>query len=263
MLHAAGIENALQEGRWLAVAACGGSVPAHGYCEDDARERGRSLASRRVAGEPLQYVTGVAGFRRLELAVGPGVFVPRPETEIVTEHAMGRLPAGGTLVDVGTGSGAIALAVADERPDAAVLATEAFPEALEWARRNVAVLGLEVRLFEGHLLDPLPPDLRGKVDVVVSNPPYIAQREEAVLPRDVVDHEPHEALFAGADALSVISSIVPSAEEWLKPGGWLVFEISSHLQTAVPEVLRERGFEEVSVHDDLAGRPRVVEGRKP
>ena len=262
-LHAAGVDNAHQEARWLIEAAIEGPFPATGYFDDEVRHRAVSLASRRIAGEPLQYVTGIAGFRRLELSVGPGVFVPRPESEILVEHAMGRLPEGGTAVDLGTGSGAIALALADERRDATVYATEASHDALEWAQRNKRKLGSGVEFLEGDLFAPLPEMLRGKLDVVVSNPPYIADDERSALPTDVLDHEPHIALFSGADGTTIIERIVPSATEWLRPGGWLLIEISPHLQTVVPRVIKDHGYVDVSVHPDLARRPRVVEARRP
>ena len=216
-----------------------------------------------MGGEPLQYLTGIAGFRRLEISVGPGVFVPRPETEVLVEHVLGRLPQGGTIVDLGTGSGAIALAVADERKDARVIATEASPDALRWARENRDKVDPRVELFEGDLFDPLPAELQGRVDVIVSNPPYIADHERTALPSDVLDHEPHIALFSGADGTSIIEKIVAEAPRWLRSSGWLMIEISPHLQTVVPRLLKQHAFEDVSLHPDLAERPRVVEGRRP
>lgn len=244
-------------------AALGGPFPATGYFDDDVHARATALASRRVEGEPLQYITGLAGFRRLELAVGPGVFVPRPESEVLVEHVLGRVPEGGTVVDLGTGSGAIALAIADERPDAKVLATEASREALEWAHINKEKLQLNVDLLEGDLFAPLPEAIRGQVDVVVSNPPYIADDERSALPADVLDHEPHIALFSGSDGTTIIERIAPGASGWLRHGGWLLIEISPHLQTIVPRVLREYGYEEINVYPDLTHSPRVVEARRP
>ena len=244
-------------------AAIDGPFPATGYFEDDVRIKANTLAGRRVNGEPLQYLTGIAGFRRLELAVGPGVFVPRPESEVLVEHVLGRLPESGIVVDVGTGSGAIALAVADERPDAKVYATEASRDALEWAKVNKERLSSSVEFLEGDLFAPLPEAIRGKVDVVVSNPPYIADNERTALPVDVVDHEPHIALFSGVDGTSIIERIAPGATEWLRPGGWLLIEISPHLQTVVPRVFQSSGYEKIAIHPDLAERPRVVEARRP
>lgn len=226
------------------------------------RARADALVLRRIAGEPLQYLTGIAGFRRLDIAVGPGVFVPRPETEVLVEHALARLPEGGTLVDLGTGSGAIALAIADERSDARVVATEASADALRWAAVNKERLSSRVEFLEGDLFAPLPDEFRGKIDVVVSNPPYIADDERSALPSDVLDHEPHIALFSGTDGTSIIERIVEDAPTWLRRGGWLMIEISPHLQTVVPRLLRSAGFEGTDIHLDLADRPRVVEGRR-
>lgn len=257
------MENAHQEARWLIEAATGAPFPATGYFEDDVRQKANELVGRRIAGEPLQYVTGIAGFRRLEVSVGPGVFVPRPETEVLVDHVMGRLPEGGTIVDLGTGSGAIALTIADERPDVRVIATEASAEALRWAHLNRSKLGSRVELLEGDLFRPLPEDLRGQIDVVVSNPPYIADDERTALPNDVLDHEPHIALFSGVEGTSIIEQIVHAAPGWLRHGGWLLIEISPHLQTVVPRIMRREGFDEVDIHPDLAQRPRVVEGRRP
>ena len=182
---------------------------------------------------------------------------------MVVEHVLGRLPESGTVVDLGTGSGAIALAIADERPDANVYATESSRDALEWALKNKERLGSSVEFLEGDLFAPLPEAIRGKVDVVVSNPPYIADNERTALPVDVVDHEPHVALFSGVDGTSIIERIAPGANEWLRPGGWLLIEISPHLQTIVPKVFRDAGYEDVALHPDLAERPRVVEARRP
>lgn len=218
---------------------------------------------RRIAGEPLQYVLGTAAFRRLELRVGPGVFIPRPETELVAERAMERLPTGGTLVDLCTGSGAIALAVADERPDALVVATELSPDATRWATSNRDALGLRVEVSEGDLFDALPRDLAGRVDVVVSNPPYVDPEERSVLPRDVIGHEPEVALFAPGEGTSVIGRIAAEAPKWLRPSGWLVLEIGETQGSAVRELLVRNGFEEVSIGPDLAGRDRIAEGSWP
>lgn len=221
------------------------------------------LARRRAAGEPLQYLTGIAGFRNLELAVGPGVFIPRPETEKLVEHAMDRLPQGGVFVDVCTGSGAIALAIAQERPDAKVYATESSEEALVWANRNREALALDATFLSGDLMEPLPPELRGKIDVAASNPPYIAEEERGALPTDVIDHEPHIALFSGDDGMNMIKRIAEEAKEWLRPDGWLLLEIGEHQRSLVAQLLEREGWRDVAIHLDLAERPRIAQARWP
>jgi release factor glutamine methyltransferase len=225
--------------------------------------RCHDLAARRAAGEPLQYVTGTAAFRHLQLAVGPNVFIPRPETELVAELAMQHLPRGGRLVDVGTGSGAIALAVADERPDAAVFATESSPQALAWAQRNLELLGTNVQLVLCDLLDGLPPEARRSFDVVVSNPPYIDPAQARSLSPEVSAHEPRGALFAGDQGLEVMTRLAEAAPRWLKRGGWLVLEIGSDQRAEVEALLRGAGLQEVTVRPDLTGRDRIAEARRP
>ena len=264
-LAKAGIETAEREARWLLEAATGQRTVDQLVMTEELPgsvvERALELTDRRASGEPLQYVTGVAGFRRLELAVGPGVLIPRPETEIVAEHAMQRLPSGGTIVDVGTGSGAIALSVADERRDARVYATEVSETALGWARKNTINLQLNVDLVRGDLFDGLPRDLAGHVDVVVSNPPYVSVGDADTLPPEVVDHEPEEALFAGTEGLRVIADIGARARTWLRIGGWLVLEMGFDQSDAVLRLLTDGGYEEVAAHPDLTGHLRVAEGR--
>lgn len=239
----AGVHNAEREARWLAEAAGSAS-------ELD------ELVRRRVAGEPLQYLTGLAGFRYLELEVGPGVLIPRPETEVVAQFAIDLLPPDGVAVDVGTGSGAIALALKQERPDARVIATELSEEAIAWARRNRERLGLEIELVAGDLLEVVPSELAGAVDVVVSNPPYVAVEERASLPSEVRDHEPDIALFAPGGGMSVIGRLAQVAPAWLRPGGHLVLEIAPARAREVVEMLG--GFREVAIHPDLTGRDRVA-----
>lgn len=265
ILAEGGVEAAEREAQWIVLSAAGldradlfDTMPT---IVDQQVATAESLAHRRVAGEPLQYLTGVAGFRHLDLAVGPGVLIPRPETEVVAERAMARLPGGGIAVDCGTGSGAIALAIADERPDARVFATERSTSALAWAERNRTRFDLDVELIACDLLAGLPDGLRGAVDVIVSNPPYVATTERDLLPRDVVEHEPHEALFAGEHGLNVIRRLVDEVPRWARRDGWIVLESGDRQAEQVSELLRERGFAEVAAHPDLAGRMRVVEGR--
>lgn len=266
VLRSGGVDSVEIEARWLLEAAAGrtrSELALQPEIDASVEQRALEYAQRRADGEPLQYVTGVAGFRRLTLAVGPGVFVPRPETELVAEKAMERLPDGGTIVDVGTGSGAIALSVADERPDARVVATEISPAALEWVHKNRAALDSNVEIIRTDLLDGLPEELQGRVDVVVSNPPYVADTQRTILPADIVDHEPHVALFGGHAGTDAIERLVADAREWLRPGGWLVLEMGVAQADHVADLLDRLDYEDITVGVDYADWPRVIQGRRP
>jgi release factor glutamine methyltransferase len=250
--------------RWLIESAAGSPAEelVGAELDDQVATKAFELAHRRAAGEPLQYITGIAGFRHLELAVGPGVLIPRPETEMVVERALAHLPQGGIAVDVGTGSGAIALSIKFERPDATVLATEISAEALEWAELNRAALDLDVQLIECDLLAGLPTSLRDKLDLVVANPPYVPESDARLLARDVVDHEPSVALFAGPDGTDVIRTLAQEATGWLRSGGWFVTEIAANQAGAVADVLTSIGYLDARSGTDLAGRERVAEARR-
>lgn len=224
---------------------------------------------RRVAGEPVQYITGRAAFRDLDLAVGPGVLIPRPETEGLVEavlETLARESARWTaprVLDLGTGSGAIALAIASEHPAAVVTATDASPDALAIARANAdpLKLGPRVTFLEGHWLDAVAAD--DKFEVVVSNPPYVAEHERASLPSDVRDHEPAGALFAGPEGLDAVRAIVDAAPRHLVTHGVLALELSeSHANEVAAWLAGAHDWESVEVRDDLAGRPRVLLGRR-
>jgi release factor glutamine methyltransferase len=210
----------------------------------------RDFARRRTQREPVAYILGRKGFRRLELAVDPRVLIPRPETEHVVEAALD-LPAGARVVDVGTGSGAIALALADERPDLRVVATDVSADALAVARANAARLGLAVEFFEGDLLEPVS----GPVDAVVSNPPYVRAGER--LAPELIRYEPDVALYGGDEGLDVYRRLAPAAAE----ASFVAFEISGWLGDAVSDLLRAEGFT-TDVRKDLAGIDRVVVGRR-
>ncbi len=221
------------------------------------------LVGRREAGEPVQHLTGEAWFRHVRLAVGPGVFVPRPETEVMVGWALEQLPAlaeAPLVVDLCTGSGAIARALADEAPAATVHAVELSDDALAWAERNLA--GTDVRLHAGDIADCLP-ELDGSVDLVLANPPYIPLTAwESVAP-DVRDHDPHLALFSGEDGLDAMRVVTTTAARLLHPGGLLAAEHAEVQEESVVQLLLQHGgWADVRDHRDLSGRPRFVTARR-
>ncbi|MCX7621624.1 MAG: peptide chain release factor N(5)-glutamine methyltransferase [Acidimicrobiales bacterium] len=228
------------------------------------------MLERRLAGEPLQYVLGSWGFRTLDLFVDRRVLIPRPETEIVVELALAeldRLRARRSrpirVADLGTGTGAIALAVVAERPWTEVWATDQSVDALEVARVNLAGVGrpaARVRLAVGSWFEALPEELRGQLDAVVSNPPYVAAGEP--LPDEVADWEPTEALVAGPTGLEALEAVISGAPAWLTPEGVLVVEIAPHQAQDVRQLAVAAGFAEVDIAPDLAGRDRVVIARR-
>lgn len=225
----------------------------------EARMFGRALCQR-CAGTPLQHLTGEQPFRRITVRVRPGVFVPRPETEVLVGTALAAVGdvEDPVVVDVGTGTGAVALSIKHERPDAGVFATDRSPEAVELARENAERLGLDVAVLEGDLLDPLPDDLRGWVDLVVSNPPYVAPDDVADLPPEV-RADPPLALVGGQE---VYERLAEQAARWLRDGGVLAVEVDARRGKEVADLLAET-FMDVRIESDLAGRDRVVVGRRP
>jgi len=212
-----------------------------------------TLLDRRINHEPLQYLTGRAAFRYLEIEVGPGVLVPRPESELLVDavltHIM-NLPAPVSVIDLGAGSGALALAIATESPDTRVIAVENSPEAILWLKKNVSVIAENVRVVEGDVADVLPGI---KCDVVIANPPYIPDSQP--LPRDVASFEPHAALFGGPTGMEIPKIFITAAARLLKSAGVLVIE---HAQEQGAAIERELAldFDNISLHDDLVGRPR-------
>lgn len=232
--------------------------------DEERARRIRDLVARRAAREPLQHLIGTAVLGPVEVMVGPGVFVPRPETELLLEWGLAAIKpvASPLVVDLCTGSGALALAVAESRPDAAVHAVEADPAALEWARRNIARHDVRVTLHAGDVHDPgLLRELAGRVDLVLCNPPYVP--DGTPVPPEVADWDPPGAVFGGADGLAVIRSVIARAAELLRDGGYLAVEHDDTHAEAVPALLRAGGrFRDVEDHRDLAGRPRFATARR-
>lgn len=219
----------------------------------------RPLVRRRGDGEPVAYILGRAGFRGLDLAVDPRVLIPRPETEGLVEVGLALLPREGALLDVGTGSGAIAIAAAHERPDASVSAVDTSADALAVAADNAAACGVDVEFLLGDLAAPV---LGRRFDVVLANLPYIAEGDPRVEDH-VRRYEPNQALFAGADGLDQIRRLIPMAREVLGPGGALALEIGADQADAVTALLERAGYLDLARHRDLAGHERIVVGRGP
>jgi len=215
------------------------------------------LISRRAAHEPLQYLTGIAYFRHLEIEVGPGVLVPRPESELLVEAVLTHIKnleekVSGeiSVIDLGAGSGALSLAIATEAPRSRVIAVEKSADAIIWLKKNVARISENVRVVEGDVADVLP---GVKCDAVIANPPYVPDNQS--LPRDVAEHEPHIALFGGATGLELPKRFIDAAARLLKSGGVLAIEHTED-QGAAIDALLSRDFIDIAVHQDLTGRPR-------
>ncbi len=237
---------------------------AHPELELSCRELNQynQLLERRANGEPVQYITGHQEFRGLDLLVTPAVLIPRPETEHSVEAALELLRdvESPRIVDVGTGSGCIALAIASELPNACIDAIDISVEALDVARRNAQRLGLSDRISfaQSDLLKKYLP-LGATFDLVVSNPPYVGKSEADKLQVEVREHEPHCALFGGEQGLDIYRRLIPQAHRVLKPGGWLVMEIGYSQEQEIKELLRD--WHEVRALPDLRGIPRVVIAR--
>lgn len=220
------------------------------------RERFDHALADRLEGRPVAYTLGVREFFGLELAVSPAVLIPRPDTELLVEHAVAHIEAGSTVVDLGTGSGAIALAVAHERPGARVLATDASPAALAVARANARRLDLRVDLVAGDWCAPLAD---ASVDILLSNPPYIAEGDPHLA---ALSAEPASALVSGRDGLDALRAIVAQAPRVLRPGGRIVLEHGFEQAPAVRALLAEAGFEDIDSERDLGGHERISFGRR-
>ena len=284
-LERAGSLNAANEARWIIEQASGlrGSDLAAGEHEVApavAAARVAAMTHRRIGGEPLQYVLGEWSFRGIELFVDARVLIPRPETELTAQVAIYEAVAAGArrgrndawtgareefiVVDLGTGSGALAIALATELPDAEVWATDISADALGVARANVAGnagAATRIRLAEGDLFAALPEPLRGHVRLVVSNPPYIAAHEVDDLPAEVAAYEPLPALVSGPTGMEAIERIIADAASWLAPNGALVVELAPHQAEAAVQLAGDAGFVSSAVKQDLAGRDRVLVAR--
>ena len=261
------------EARWLCEHACGldGAEFISVLDETPTTAMMASLDAmlvRRLAGEPLQYVMSRWAFRHLDLFVDKRVLIPRPETELAVEHALSmlaNLDGFARIVDLGTGSGAIGLAIASESHprEVEVWLTDESSDALDVARANVATLGRHgsrVKIAQGSWWSALPEDLVGTIDVAVCNPPYIAIGDPEVAV-DVLEWEPHTALFADDDGFADLQLVIAGAPRWLRKGGSLILEIGHRQATRVTEAMIAAGFEDVATHHDLAGRDRFVVGR--
>ena len=270
------------DARWIVCEASGYEPAELGLVLDEpATNRAvravDDLVARRARGEPLQYVLGSWEFRGIDLMVDPRVLIPRPETEVVAQVAIDELARCGArtgkadpwsagiteyaVADLGTGSGALALALVTELPDAAVWATDASEDALAVARANLSSIGFaatRVRLVHGDWFDALPIELRGELRLVVSNPPYVSESEYADLPTEVAAYEPTRALVSGPTGLECLEVIVRDAPEWLAADGVLVCEHAPHQADALRALARDAGFTRGEIRTDLAGRDRVL-----
>ncbi|HLU97764.1 MAG TPA: peptide chain release factor N(5)-glutamine methyltransferase [Thermobifida alba] len=240
----------------------------HTVADSDFDARYWECVARRAAREPLQHITGRAYFRYLELAVGPGVFVPRPETEMMVSWAIDVLRAMDVadplVVDLGTGSGAIAISIAQEVPRSRVHAVELDPTALSWARRNIARSGLAERITAHHAdMRTCLPEYNGQVDMVVTNPPYVPLDGADDIPPEVRDYDPAPALWAGADGLDMIRQLEAVGRRLLRPGGYLAIEHGDGQGIDIPPLLPESlGWRDVRNRKDLAHRDRFVVARR-
>lgn len=268
-------DSPTNETRWIIERAAGFDGPEYVLGLDEkVTERGMHfhdlMVERRLAGEPLQYVLGRWGFRTLDLYVDRRVLIPRPETEMVAGLAIDELKAmraagidRPVAVDLGTGSGAIGLSLAAEVERAEVWITDASADALVVARSNLAGIGraaTRVRVEEGSWFDALPPELRGSVDLIISNPPYVAIGDE--VEEIVREWEPQSALFAGEDGLDDIRTILEDAPSWLRSGGVLILEMDPLQLETASELARSFGFVGIETHADLAGRERSLVVRR-
>jgi release factor glutamine methyltransferase len=264
LLADAGIDSARYEAEELAAHLTGterGRLPLIDSPDDTFFDRYHAAIAARSRRVPLQHITGTAAFGPLRLIVGPGVFIPRPETEAILEWATAqRLPEAPIIVDLCTGSGALAIALAQHWPDGRVLGIDDSDAALEYARKNSA--GTKVELLHADVTKPgLLSDLDGRVDLVVANPPYVP--DGAPVEPEVSHYDPSHAVFGGADGMTVINAIVRLASRWLRPGGFFAVEHDDTTSSVTCELISGTElFEDVVAQTDLTGRPRFVTARR-
>jgi release factor glutamine methyltransferase len=264
LLADVGIDSARSDAEQLAAHLAGterGRLPLIDPPDDEFFERYHAAVAARSRRVPLQHVTGAAAFGPLTLSVGPGVFIPRPETEAMLGWAISQcLPAQPMVVDVCTGSGALAVALSHHRPAARVLGIDDSDTALDYARRNSA--GTAVELACADVTDPaLLTELDGRVDLVVANPPYVPDGVQ--LAPEVSQYDPHHAVFGGPDGMSVISAVIGLAGRWLRPGGLFAVEHDETTSSATSEFISGTAlFDEIVARVDLTGRPRFVTARR-
>ncbi len=215
------------------------------------------LLERRLGGEPMAWITGSVRFCGVRVLVDPGVFVPRPHTQALARRAAALLPSAGIAVDLCTGSGAVAVVLGFTHPQATVVATDLDPVAVACARRN------GVRALVGDLAEPLPPSLRGRVDVMTAVVPYVPTEELHLLPRDVLANEPRHALDGGPHGTTVLGRAADAAARWLHPGGSVLLEIGGDQAVEMTSTLADVGLSEIRVHRDGDGRDRAIQARRP
>ncbi len=263
-LAAAGVPAAGREARLLLRAVASVDARLHPLAEIPAEVAGAyaAVVERRARREPYAYITGRREFFGLSLEVDRHVLIPRPETELLVERALALAPRGAMTCDLCTGSGAVALALAAQRPDLQLTATDISGEALSVAERNARRLGLRLRLFAGDLWAALPASDRGTLDLCTCNPPYVDAADWLGLDPEVRSWEPRQALVPPEGWGCFLHRLVAGAAEWLKPGGWLLAEVGVGQALAAGDLFVRNGLTEVRSHHDLAGIPRVIEGRR-
>ena len=230
---------------------------------DDVLAALQPLVVRRAAREPLQLILGSVGFRYLAIEVRPGVFIPRPETEVLAGEAIARVPDGGVIVEPCTGTGAIACAIAHETHASTVIATDISATAVDLAAVNATRADLPVSVLQGDLLGPVSDDLRGRIDVLVSNPPYLTPDDLLDSEPEVLDWDPVEALVAGPSGHEVTDRLIAAAAQWLRPGGWLLLEVESARAGETAGRATAAGLTSASVIHDLTGTDRIVVAQRP